>query len=130
MTSPPPLLRIPFFCLIVLLIFLACSSNSSSTSPPQETTTPSNPTTTLTPPPDLELKAYQNENGTWGYDVFLNGKRYIHQPDKPAVGGRKGFDSRAQAEAVGELVMQKIAQGIMPPSVSAAEVDSLVRLTP
>jgi hypothetical protein len=77
--------------------------------------------------PNLQLKTFQTEEG-WGYDIFIDGNHYIHQPQIPAIGGKQAFKSEQQARAIGELVANKIRRGIMPPSVTVAEVDSLMQL--
>ncbi len=75
--------------------------------------------------PPISVKTFKNEN-SWGYDIFRNGKRYIHQPSKPAIGGNKGFDTELQAQKIGELVIYKIEKGIIPPSLTKVEVDSII----
>ena len=82
---------------------------------------PNFPSGTFTP------KTFQGEQG-WGYDIYMGDKRYIHQPHKPAVGGNQGFENAGQANAIAEFVIHKLNQGIMPPSVSAIEVDSILKL--
>ena len=81
-----------------------------------------------TPPPETLIQVFQNADKSWGYDISLRGKPYVHQPHKPAVGGMSGFASENQARKVAELVAYKIRNGILPPSVSRTEVDSLIRV--
>lgn len=78
--------------------------------------------------PRIALTTFQNEDGSWGYEIAVNDRRMIHQPHRPAIGGKAGFANEKQAQAVGELVMYKIEHGIMPPSVTAVEVDSMEML--
>lgn len=61
----------------------------------------------------------------WGYNLYLNGKLTIHQPHIPAVPGMMPFQSEHDAGAVSELVVYKIRNNIMPPSVSIDELDSI-----
>jgi hypothetical protein len=61
----------------------------------------------------------------WGYDIYIDGKKMIHQPHIPAVPGRQVFSSEAEAEKVASLVSYKILNNIMPPSVTTSELDSL-----
>jgi len=63
--------------------------------------------------------------GGYGYDIYVNGKRYIHQETIPSVPGTKGFESEADALKAATLVRQKIENNIMPPSVTPEELDSL-----
>ena len=62
---------------------------------------------------------------TFGYDVLDNKKKMIHQPSVPGIPGNKGFAKRADAEKVAKLVMNKIRDNQMPPTVSKHELDSL-----
>ena len=79
-----------------------------------------------------KVKVFQNKgNGisndavTWGYDIYLNGKPYIHQPNIPSVRGKQGFNSKSKARKAGEFICYKIKNGVVPPSVTFAELDSL-----
>ena len=76
----------------------------------------------------ISVKPFQIDGG-WGYDIYIDGKRYIHQPHLPAVGGNQPFATELQAKKVGAFVADKIGRGIMPPSVTPAEVDSLIKAT-
>jgi hypothetical protein len=78
-------------------------------------------------PSAITIKTFEGENG-WGYDIYRNGNKYIHQPTKPAVGGNVGFKTELQAQKVAELVVEKIEKGRLPPSLKAVEVDSLTQL--
>ncbi len=74
-----------------------------------------------------KVKTYQNSipgNG-WGYDIYADGKLYIHQPHIPAVNGNRGFQSQQNAEKAGNFAAYKIGNNIMPPTISVQELDSL-----
>lgn len=73
----------------------------------------------------IETKTFQNEDSTWGYDVLIDGHIYVHQPSVPAVGGSAGFTSEADAKKVALLVVSKIKQNILPPSVTPEELKEL-----
>lgn len=66
----------------------------------------------------------EGEEG-FGYDIFVDGRPYIHQTNIPAVGGTAGFKSESDAQAAAELVISKIRQGILPPTVSIEELQAL-----
>jgi len=72
----------------------------------------------------VETSVFQAEEG-WGYDIYLNGERYIHQPTIPVVQGNKGFKNEKEAKQVAELVAEKIRNDIIPPTISSEELDSL-----
>src|SRR5690242_10648688 len=45
---------------------------------------------------------------TYGYDIFRNGRRVIHQPSIPCLPGVAGFSTKRRAQKVAVLVMEKI----------------------
>lgn len=76
----------------------------------------------------VTAKLIPAEGNTWGYDIYVEGKRFIHQASKPGFPGNRGFDTQAQAQKVADLVIQKIKQGQMPPNVSVEEMKKLKAL--
>jgi hypothetical protein len=81
------------------------------------------------PAGEITVQVFENTeaNGTggFGYDLIADGKPMIHQPHIPAISGLKGFASKADAEKAGMLMKYKIENGIMPPTISMEELDSL-----
>lgn len=79
----------------------------------------------------IEIRVFANDTvrGSkikgFGYDVYIDDKLYVHQPHVPAVSGNNGFNSKENARKAGEFIIYKIKNNIMPPSVSAKELDSL-----
>lgn len=59
----------------------------------------------------------------WGYDVYANDSVYIHQEYIPAIEGRKGFQTEAEANTIGRLVISKMRYGKFP-VISLHELDS------
>ena len=81
---------------------------------------------------EFQVRIYKNDtvpsspnNTGFGYDILKQGAVYIHQPIIPAVQGEAGFSSEAKAQQAAAFVLNKIEHNIIPPSVSAAELDSL-----
>ncbi len=74
---------------------------------------------------NLTYKIIPSENKTWGYDIYYNGKLFIHQPSIPALPGNTGFTTKEAAEKVAEKVIQKINNGENPPSISIEEMKQL-----
>lgn len=74
---------------------------------------------------DIQVKTYEGEKG-WGYDITIDGATYVHQPSMPALPGDDGFKTEAHAKAVAELMVQKIRDNILPPGVTAEEVQAVV----
>lgn len=76
----------------------------------------------------ISLSAFQEDSLGWGYDIFVDGKLYVHQPHIPVIQGMHGFKSKSEALAVGNYVAEKIENGVIPPRVSKIELDSLIDL--
>jgi len=74
---------------------------------------------------DTTYRIIPSEGHTYGYDISINNKLLIHQPNIPGMEGNKGFEKKSDAEKVARLVIKKIQKGIMPPTVEKKELDSL-----
>jgi hypothetical protein len=74
---------------------------------------------------EINIKIIPSINKTFGYDIFINGQRVIHQPHIPAVPGNKGFVTKARAQKVAEFVVKKIRNNEMPPAVT---IDDLKKM--
>ena len=61
----------------------------------------------------VQVRAIQNTNG-WGYEILTDGKVYIRQDFIPAIPGRRSFETKEQALAVGNKVLYKIEHQQMP----------------
>jgi hypothetical protein len=64
-------------------------------------------------------------NNTWGYDILVNNKLTIHQPSIPSLPGNEGFKSKKNAEKIAKLVVKKMKNGEMPPTIDAEEMKKL-----
>ena len=74
----------------------------------------------------IDFKIFKKTDGSgYGYDILIDGKLYVHQPNIPAVQGNRGFASREEAKKVAELMVKKINRKIIPPAVSLSELDSM-----
>lgn len=74
---------------------------------------------------DLTIRVISSANGTFGYDILLQGRPFVHQPNIPALPGNGGFTTRERARRVAELVVRKIRSGKMPPTVSVEELNGM-----
>jgi len=74
---------------------------------------------------DFGYSIFQNADGSYGYEIHNNGAKVIRQQHIPAVPGNSGFENKEEAKAMAELVIRKLANQIMPPTVSVEEVDSI-----
>ena len=71
----------------------------------------------------VEIKPIQTAKG-WGYNIYTDGKVYIHQDIVPAIPTRMGFRSKEDAMAVGKKVYDRLVAGQMP-MVTAKEVQDM-----
>jgi hypothetical protein len=60
----------------------------------------------------------------WGYNIIAADKVHIKQEYMPAVPGKRGFKSAADAMLVGNLVIKKITENKMP-TITIHELDSM-----
>lgn len=72
---------------------------------------------------------YKNKSGDgpegYGFDIYRDGKMMIHQNSIPAIQGNIAFATEEEAKAVAALMLYKVSKGIMPPTVSVEDLDSL-----
>ena len=73
---------------------------------------------------DIRTETFKADTG-WGYDIYLNQEKYIHQDIIPSVPQHVGFQSEADAKKTADFVVGKIRRNIIPPSVTPQELDSL-----
>jgi|JI7StandDraft_1071085.scaffolds.fasta_scaffold31066_2 hypothetical protein len=74
---------------------------------------------------EYAFKTVQVQNNTWGYDIYVNNKHKIHQPNIPGKAGKEGFKTKEDAQKVAELVIKKMKKGEMPPTVTKGELKNL-----
>ena len=67
-------------------------------------------------------KIFKKSNSSFGYDIYKDGIKLIHQPSIPSLPKNDGFKTKNDAEKVARLVIQKLKLGLMPPSVSQDEL--------
>ncbi len=73
----------------------------------------------------LTYKIIPAPNNTWCYDIIKDGSMCIHQNSIPGMPGMNGFTTKEKAEKVAQLVVKKIQNGEMPPTVSQEEMKAL-----
>lgn len=74
---------------------------------------------------NITYKIIGSDGDGYGYDVFAEGKMLIHQPGIPGQPGIKGFRTKADSEKVAQLVVKKLKNKQMPPTVSEEELREL-----
>ena len=73
----------------------------------------------------LTYKVIDADSSTFGYEIYSNGKLMIDQNSIPAMPGNTGFKTKAKAEKVAKLVINKIKVGEIPPTVQIEELRKL-----
>lgn len=74
---------------------------------------------------DISMKTFHTDKG-WGYDIFKNDRLYVHQEFMPAVEGRKGFATEADAKKIGDLALFKMKNSkLQLPMILLSDLDSL-----
>jgi hypothetical protein len=74
---------------------------------------------------ELTIKIIPSANKTFGYDIFLYGKPFVHQPNIPGLPGNEGFSTKERAKTVAEFVVKKIRNNEMPPTVTIEDLNSM-----
>jgi hypothetical protein len=78
------------------------------------------------PDSSIRINIFKNTDMSgYGYDILRGEKLYIHQPNVPAVPGNNGFETEEQARKVAQMVINKIKNNIMPPTVEKSELSKL-----
>ena len=52
----------------------------------------------------------------------MDGKLFIRQPSVPSLPGNRGFSTQAKARKAAQLMVDKIRNGQMPPSLTKEEM--------
>lgn len=73
-----------------------------------------------------KMETFQLKEGGWGYQIKLKGKIIIYQPNIPTYEETTPFPNEKKAQAVGQLVLQKIKEK-KPFTVSGEEVDRIMK---
>lgn len=58
----------------------------------------------------------------FGYYIMIDGGLYIEQKTIPAIEGNQGFKTREDAEKIAGLVIQKLREGEVPPTISVEDL--------
>lgn len=116
------IIRIAFYCLFFLVVISAKSQTNAAKVNVKKT---SSVTSNDEVKGKLKYVIISGLNNTYGYDVFKDEVKLIHQPIIPGYDGINGFTSPQQAEKVASLVIKKIKKGEMPPTITKLELKEL-----
>lgn len=83
--------------------------------------------TEITAGPDsLAVVPFQLEHGGWGYKINIGAKTHIYQDIIPVIQGRHVFQTKDDAQKVGDLMVKKMRQtGNGFPVISKQEMRDL-----
>ena len=110
------------FLIFLCILFYSCKPNSKQT--PETAIIPE---INENPYQDAEMKAViiPSEKNTFGYDIYVYDAILIHQPSRPGVSGNLGFATEEDALKVAELVIIKMRNNEMPPTITMQELQEL-----
>jgi len=74
---------------------------------------------------DTSYRIIQAPGNTYGYEILVKNKVLIRQQNIPGKPGTQGFKRKIDAEKVAQLVIKKLVQGIMPPTIDEKELIDL-----
>ena len=106
-------------CIIVLLFALSIHAQQPENNAAKFPTSKEFDSTKLT------YKIIDAPGHTYCYDIYASGRLMIHQNSIPGLPGNQGFKTKAAAEKVAQLVINKIKKGEMPPTVTLEEMKEL-----
>jgi hypothetical protein len=107
---------------VLLSVVAIALFGSISTVFGQVTSKPSSmPTAEQLAKADITFKVISVDKG-YGYDVYVDGKKLIHQPNIPGRPGMAGFTKKEDSQRVAELVVRKLKNNQIPPAITEEEL--------
>ena len=113
-----------FLTIVVLSVSCGEKSTSESIEDNQQNDSLSEPVTKAKGPEFTVITVEYPSTG-WGYQILQDGKLAIDQKHIPVIQGYKSFSSKEKAEKTGNFIVQKMKNGIFPPTLTEQELDSL-----
>jgi hypothetical protein len=74
---------------------------------------------------EITIKIIPSANNTFGYDILLYGRPFVHQPSIPGLPGNEGFTTKERAQTVAEFVVKKIRNNERPPTVTIEDLNTM-----
>ena len=117
----------PIFLVVLFVFFIsACIPGTSQILPDeasgkQEVKQLQNPYANA----QISTRIIPSVNNTFGYDILVNGKPLVHQPNIPGLPGNDGFTTKERARKVAEFVVKKIRKNEMPPTVTIEDLNNM-----
>ena len=80
---------------------------------------------------NLEMKTFEVKDTLsgkslgWGYDIYVDGHKTIHQPILPGIAGNNSFKTEEQAKKTGLFVLEKMKKAGTLVAITPEELDKL-----
>jgi hypothetical protein len=80
---------------------------------------------------NMDMKTFEVKDSTsgkslgWGYDIYIDNRKAIHQPILPGVPGNNSFKTEEQAKKTGLFVLDKMKKAGTLVAVSSEDLDKL-----
>ena len=115
-----------FYSLLFISIFsiLSCNNSDRETKIMEENNKHNGNLIPEPQPAVYEIKTFPEGYG-YGFDIYVNNEKYIHQPNITAVNGLHTFVSEREAKKVAELMVKKMQEGMTHPTISQEELKEL-----
>jgi hypothetical protein len=73
----------------------------------------------------ITTRIISSVNKTFGYEIVVNGKTLVRQPNIPALPGNDGFTTKKRAQRVADFVVRRIRNNEMPPTVTVEDLQKM-----
>ncbi len=112
----------------LVLTFISCTHGSKARD--QSSTPQLKTAVTDTTAHSYALQTFQIQDSSgkfrgWGYDVYVDRQKRIHQPIIPGIPGNNAFKTESEARRTGYFVISKMNENGGLPTVSINDLDSL-----
>ena len=74
---------------------------------------------------DTSYRIIPAPGNTYGYEILVGNKVLICQRNIPGRAGNLGFKKKSDAKKAALLMLKKLSQGIMPPTIERHELEEL-----
>ncbi|TND09140.1 MAG: hypothetical protein FD123_1543 [Bacteroidetes bacterium] len=92
--------------------------------------TPQAPVKLVVEAKTFEVKTDEGKPWGWGYDLYVDGKKTIHQNIIPAVQGNQPFATEQDARKVGDFAADKMMKTGEFPTISVEELQEMGIIKP
>lgn len=113
---------------IVLLVTLAfgCGKKEQETAAGSPSPAPVAADSSAVEEVNYRYEVIAAPENTFGYDIYKGDAMFIHQPHIPGMPGVKGFAREEQARKAADLMITKMKNGVMPPTLSEEEITDIM----